>query len=40
MTIELDHIIVSARDQVGSRMALAELLGVPWAVKLPARGRG
>ena len=31
MTIELDHVIVSARDQVASARLLAELLGVPWA---------
>ena len=31
MTIELDHFIVSCRDQVGSARQLAELLGVPWA---------
>lgn len=33
MTIELDHVIVSARDQVESAKRLAELLGVPWAEK-------
>jgi catechol 2,3-dioxygenase-like lactoylglutathione lyase family enzyme len=33
MSIELDHVIVSARDQVGSARQLAELLGVPWAAK-------
>lgn len=33
MTIELDHVIVSARDQVGSARQLAELLGVSWASK-------
>ena len=31
MTIELDHMIVSARDQRASARRLAELLGVPWA---------
>ena len=31
MTIELDHVIVSARDQRASARALAELLDVPWA---------
>ena len=31
MTIELDHVIVSARDQRTSARALAELLDVPWA---------
>ena len=31
MTIELDHVIVSARDQVASARQLAELLGVPWS---------
>jgi catechol 2,3-dioxygenase-like lactoylglutathione lyase family enzyme len=31
MTIELDHCIVSARDQVASARLLAQLLGVPWA---------
>ena len=31
MTIELDHFIVSCRDQVASAKLLAELLGVPWA---------
>lgn len=31
MTIELDHVIVSARDQVQSACQLAELLGVPWS---------
>lgn len=31
MTIELDHVIVSARDQRASAKRLAELLGVPWA---------
>lgn len=33
MTIELDHFIVSARDQVQAAKKLAELLGVPWAEK-------
>ena len=31
MTIELDHVIVSARDQRASARRLAELLGVRWA---------
>lgn len=31
MTIELDHVIVSARDQRASARRLAELLGVPWS---------
>jgi catechol 2,3-dioxygenase-like lactoylglutathione lyase family enzyme len=31
MTIELDHFIVSCRDQVASARQLAQLLGVPWA---------
>lgn len=31
MTIQLDHVIVSARDQIASARLLAELLGVPWA---------
>ena len=31
MAIELDHVIVSARDQRASAKRLAELLGVPWA---------
>ena len=31
MTIELDHVIVSARDQRASAKLLAELLGVRWA---------
>jgi hypothetical protein len=31
MAIELDHVIVSARDQVASARQLAELLGVPWS---------
>ena len=31
MAIELDHVIVSARDPVGAARRLAELLGVPWA---------
>ena len=33
MTIELDHVIVSARSQVESAKRLAELLGVPWVEK-------
>ncbi|HSV47019.1 MAG TPA: VOC family protein [Ramlibacter sp.] len=31
MPIELDHFIVSARDQVTAAKQLAHLLGVPWA---------
>lgn len=31
MTIELDHVIVSARDQRASARRLAGLLGVSWA---------
>ncbi|MBA3493865.1 MAG: VOC family protein [Gammaproteobacteria bacterium] len=31
MEIELDHVIVSARNQRVSAKVLAELLGVPWA---------
>ena len=31
MTIELDHVIVSARNQRASAQRLAELLGVRWA---------
>ena len=31
MAIELDHVIVSARDQRTSARRLGELLGVPWA---------
>ncbi len=31
MSIELDHVIVSARNQQAAAMLLAELLGVPWA---------
>ena len=31
MEIELDHVIVSARNQRVSARVLAELLGVPWA---------
>jgi hypothetical protein len=33
--IELDHVIVSARDQVRSAERLAHLLGVPWSEKTP-----
>ncbi len=33
MTIELDHVIVSARNPVQSAERLAEILGVPWAAK-------
>ena len=33
MAIELDHFIVSARNQVASARQLAEILGVPWAEK-------
>jgi catechol 2,3-dioxygenase-like lactoylglutathione lyase family enzyme len=31
MRIELDHVIVSARDQKASAGRLAKLLGVPWS---------
>jgi hypothetical protein len=31
MTVELDHVIVSARDQRAAAQRLAELLGVRWA---------
>ena len=31
MTIELDHAIVPAREQVKSARRLAEILGVPWS---------
>jgi len=31
VSIELDHFIVSARNQQASARLLAELLGVPWA---------
>ncbi|MBL8524294.1 MAG: VOC family protein [Betaproteobacteria bacterium] len=31
MTIQLDHVIVHARDKVKSAQQLADLLGVPWA---------
>lgn len=31
MSIELDHVIVSARNQQAAAKLLAELLGVPWA---------
>ena len=31
MAIELDHVIVSARDQRASAKRLAEILGVRWA---------
>ena len=31
MTIELDHVIVSARDQRSSARRLGEILGVRWA---------
>src|SRR5687768_227723 len=31
MTVELDHVIVSARDQRASAQRLAQLLGVPWS---------
>ncbi len=30
MAVELDHVIVSAKDQRASAKYLAELLGVPW----------
>lgn len=33
MTIELDHVIVSARDQVAAAKQLADILGVPWAAR-------
>lgn len=33
MAIELDHVIVSAREQVKSAQRLAEILGVPWSEK-------
>lgn len=33
MTIQLDHFIVSSRDQVASAKMLGELLSVPWAEK-------
>jgi len=31
MDIQLDHILVPARDKVASAKLLAELLGVPWS---------
>jgi len=31
MAIQLDHILVPARDKVASAKLLAELLGVPWS---------
>jgi hypothetical protein len=31
MSIQLDHILVPARDKVASAKLLAELLGVPWS---------
>ena len=31
MTIQLDHLIVSCRNQIASAKRLAGLLGVPWA---------
>ncbi len=31
MSIQLDHFIVSCRDQIASAKRLAGLLGVPWA---------
>lgn len=31
MSIELDHVIVSAKNQQAAAKLLAELLGVPWA---------
>lgn len=31
MAVQLDHLIVPARDKVASARQLAELLGVPWA---------
>lgn len=33
MAIELDHVIVSAREPVAAARRLAELLGVPWAAR-------
>jgi len=33
MSIQLDHVIVSAHDQVGAAGLLAQLLDVPWAEK-------
>jgi hypothetical protein len=33
MAIELDHVMVLAREQVKSAQELAELLGVPWSEK-------
>lgn len=33
MTIQLDHFIVSSRQQVASAKMLGELLGVPWTEK-------
>lgn len=33
MTIELDHIMVPARNKIAAAKLLAELLGVPWAEK-------
>ncbi len=31
MSIQLDHFIVSCRNQIASAKRLADLLGVPWA---------
>src|ERR1043166_2867831 len=31
MTVDLDHMMVPARDKVASAKFLAELLGVPWS---------
>jgi hypothetical protein len=31
MTVELDHLMVPARDKLASAQLLAELLGVPWS---------
>lgn len=33
MTIELDHVIVSARDPAAAAKQLAELLDVPWSAR-------
>ena len=33
MSIELDHVIVPARDRVTAARQLAEILGVPWAAQ-------
>lgn len=31
MTIQLDHLMVPARDRIASARLMAELLGVPWS---------